>query len=92
MEIKHDIANKKFSTQVLGGEAHALYRRGPLNSYDVFSVEVPVESRGKNIADLLVREVLKAARSENVHIIPTCPYVARWFNRHPEEQSLLLKK
>lgn len=91
MDIKHDVANKKFAVQVAGGEAHAFYRRGPMNSYDIYSVVVPVESRGKNIADQLVREAIKAARAENVKIIPTCPYVVKWFERHPEEQVLLLK-
>jgi len=89
MEIKHDTAGKKFYVNVEGGEANAFYRRGPHNSLDIYSVVVPVPARGKNVADQLVREALKMARAENVKVIPTCPYVARWFDRHPEEKNLL---
>lgn len=89
-KIEHTL-NEKFWTMVDGGEAHLFYRRGPQNSLDIFSVEVPVESRGKNIADQLVREALKHAKNEGVKVIPTCPYVSRWFERHKDEAGILLR-
>ncbi len=91
MEITHDTAHRKFSVPVEGGEGVLLYRRGPQNSYDLYSTVVPPEARGKNVADQLVRKALQAAKDENVKVIPTCPYIAKWFERHPEESSLLLR-
>lgn len=90
MQIEN-IDGKKFRAMVDGGEAHILYRRGPENSYNLIETLVPVKSRGKNVADQLVREALQTARAENVKVIATCPYVKRWFEKHPEEQSILLK-
>lgn len=89
MEITHEPAHHKFSVQVPGGEGVILYRRGPDNSYDLYATEVPVEARGKNVADQLMRKALQTAKDEKVKIIPTCPYVERWFDRHPDEKGIL---
>nr|BFD60392.1 hypothetical protein CKG001_24990 [Bdellovibrio sp. CKG001]BFD63807.1 hypothetical protein BdHM001_24880 [Bdellovibrio sp. HM001]BFD65999.1 hypothetical protein HAGR004_10210 [Bdellovibrio sp. HAGR004] len=90
MKIEN-ILNQKFTVQVTGGEARLLYRRGPENSLDLYSTQVPVEARGQNIAEKLVLEALKFAQDEGVKVIPTCPYVHRWFEKHPEEAGRLLK-
>lgn len=90
MEIKNDTANRKFTTQVTGGEAKIRYRRGPDDAYDLVATEVPPEARGQNIADKLVREALRVAKEEDVKIIATCPYVKKWFEKHPEENGILL--
>lgn len=91
MEIEN-VTGSKFRVMVDGGEAHILYRRGPENSYDLIATEVPPEARGQNVADQLVREALRTAKAENVKIIATCPYVKRWFEKHPEENGILLRK
>ncbi|WP_374000440.1 GNAT family N-acetyltransferase [Bdellovibrio bacteriovorus] len=90
MKIEN-ILNQKFTVQVTGGEARLLYRRGPENSLDLYSTQVPVEARGQNIAEKLVLEALQFAKDEGVKVIPTCPYVHRWFEKHPEEAWRLLK-
>ncbi|KHD89208.1 MAG: acetyltransferase [Bdellovibrio sp. ArHS] len=89
MDFKHDVQGQKIFTMVEGGEAHILYRRGQDNSYDLYSTEVPPEARGKNVADQLVREALKLAKSEKAQVIATCPYVKKWFEKHPEEKAIL---
>ncbi|MGQ4511217.1 GNAT family N-acetyltransferase [Streptomyces sp. DW26H14] len=40
---------------------------------------------GKGIAAALVRHFYGMAASENVPVVPLCPYAARWAQRHPEE-------
>lgn len=90
MQVEN-VVGKKFRATVEGGEARILYRRGPENSYNLIETLVPAEARGKNVADQLVRAALQTARDENVKVIATCPYVKRWFEKHPEEQSILLK-
>lgn len=88
MEIEN-VPGKKFRGAVDGGEARLLYRRTADNDYDLVSTLVPQESRGKHIADQLVRFALQAAKNENVKVIATCPYVKHWFEKHPEERSIL---
>ncbi|MEK2690196.1 GNAT family N-acetyltransferase [Bdellovibrio sp. GT3] len=89
MNIRHDVSGQRFATTVQGGDAHILYRRGPNNAYDLYATYVPVESRGQNIAEQLVREAIHIAKEEKVQIIATCPYVASWFRKHPEENKIL---
>ncbi|MNS72952.1 hypothetical protein D3C72_1063760 [compost metagenome] len=89
MEIQNDKTNHKFVAQVEGGEAHILYRRGTNNELELYSTLVPAQARGKNIADLMVREALNFAKEEKVLIIDTCPYVKVWFKKHPEESGIL---
>ncbi|MHB9857509.1 GNAT family N-acetyltransferase [Streptomyces sp. YIM S03343] len=40
---------------------------------------------GQGIAGSLAREVYRIAEREGVFVVPLCPYVARWAERHPDE-------
>ena len=51
-------------------------------------VRVPKEVGGRGIAGELTRHALDHAWAEGWKVIPNCPYVARWIERHPEYQTL----
>lgn len=91
LEIRNDTQKKKFIADVDGGQATLTYRKGNNNVYELVATEVPVASRGQNVGDALVKEALKTARSEMAQVIATCPFVKRWFVKHPDEQSILAK-
>ncbi|OIJ64999.1 GNAT family N-acetyltransferase [Streptomyces mangrovisoli] len=40
---------------------------------------------GKGIAGSLARELYGIAAREGVPVVPLCPYVAKWAERHPDE-------
>ncbi|GAB2761743.1 GNAT family N-acetyltransferase [Streptomyces bullii] len=40
---------------------------------------------GKGIAGSLARELYAGADRENSAVVPLCPYVAKWAERHPEQ-------
>jgi predicted GNAT family acetyltransferase len=44
---------------------------------------------GHGVAAHLVRTVLDEARDRGLHVIPRCPYVARYIKEHPEYQGLV---
>jgi hypothetical protein len=44
--------------------------------------------RGRGIAGKLVQAMAADARTQGFRIVPRCPYVASWFDRHPEEADL----
>jgi uncharacterized protein len=48
----------------------------------------PPELRGRGIAGQLVQAMVADAREQGFRIVPRCPYVADWFDRHPEETDL----
>lgn len=45
---------------------------------------VPAEHEGKGIASRLVNFALEHARANGLLVIPRCPFVAAYLNRHPE--------
>jgi predicted GNAT family acetyltransferase len=51
--------------------------------------EVPLALRGGGIAARLTGGALELARSQGVKVIPRCPYVVTFMERHPEYQDLL---
>lgn len=44
--------------------------------------------RGQGLAVLLVEQVLAKARSKGLKIIPTCPYVLKYFQTHREVEDV----
>ena len=46
--------------------------------------------RGQGIAGQLLRTVADTLRQKACKTKPTCSYAIHWFERHPEEQDLLM--
>ena len=44
---------------------------------------------GQGIGSRLVSAVLDDARQRGLKVVPKCPFVARWLERHPEQQDVL---
>ncbi|MFN8528437.1 MAG: GNAT family N-acetyltransferase [Anaerolineae bacterium] len=51
--------------------------------------EVPPAFEGKGVAGKLAQTVLDYARDQQMRVVPSCPYVKRYIERHPEYQSLV---
>lgn len=51
--------------------------------------EVAEEHGGKGIAGQLVQFAVDAAREADERIVPICPYVARWFEKHPDQRDVV---
>ncbi len=51
--------------------------------------EVPVEFEGQGIASQMAHIALEHAKTQNLRVLPLCPYVAGYIKRHPEYQSLV---
>ena len=44
---------------------------------------------GRGIGSALVRTALDAARDRGLAVVPRCPFVARWIQKHPEYADLV---
>ncbi len=53
--------------------------------------EVPAKFEGKGIGSALVKQVLDDIRQKELILVPLCPFVTAYLNRHPEYNSLLSK-
>lgn len=45
--------------------------------------------RGQGIANLLLEELVKDLRKNNLKCIPICSYAVKWFEKHEDEQDLI---
>ncbi len=90
MQIIHDRTNQggRFWANVAGGEAELTYRNDGALRIIIDHTYTPPQSRGKNIARLLVERAAADARAAGVSIVPTCPYVDKLFQRRADLNDL----
>jgi predicted GNAT family acetyltransferase len=54
--------------------------------------EVPPEFGGRGIGSALVKHVVADARSSGFSITPRCPLFVTWFERHPADRDVLIRR
>ena len=79
----------RYEAEIGGAVAVLEYRRRP-GAIALVHTEVPPALQHHGLADKLVRAALDAARAEGIKVIPICPFVKQFLERHPEYQSLVL--
>jgi predicted GNAT family acetyltransferase len=89
IEVRQDEAQGKFYAEVDGEEAMIEYEKRGDGVYDLVHTFVPPHQRGKGVAEELARQTLDRIRGEGAHIIPSCPYVHAFVERHREYQDLV---
>lgn len=91
VSVEHDPTARRFAADV-GAEAPAVltYEVRPDGALDLQHTIVPPEARGRGVADALVRAAVAHARTNGVRLVPTCPYVAAWAERHAGERELFV--
>ncbi len=87
--VRDNPDRKRFDID-LGGGAFAIAEYTlPAGKIMFTHTEVPPEHEGKGLGTALIRAGLAAARERGLKVIPVCPFFARYFRKHPEEQDLL---
>lgn len=89
-EIRHDPEARKFSTTVDGKEAYLRYALRGEGTLDFKSTFVPPELRGRGLAAKVVARGFEYAEENGFKVIPTCPYVETWLERHPRYRELVV--
>lgn len=79
----------RFELHVDGHAATLDYEQADDKVLDLKRTEVPEELRGNGVGALLVKETLDWARVYHYHVIPTCPFVKGYIEKHPEDQELV---
>lgn len=86
--LRHDEAARRFEIAAGTLSAHLDYEwRG--DAMVITHTFVPVELRGRGLAEQLARAALEWARGRGARVVPACSYVARFIERHAEYQSLV---
>ena len=89
--VEHEPAAHRFVVRLPDGEAELGYAQPRRDVLDLQHTFVPESARGLGLGDALVEAALRHARESGARIIPTCPFVRSWLERHPEHDALVLK-
>ncbi len=93
MEYKliDNLAAGQYEFQVGGFLPRIVYRKSGDKIY-LTHTEVPAPLEGKGIASMLVKGALEDIRQKGLKLVPLCPFVIRYIQRHPEWEFLILKE
>ncbi|MBW8771300.1 MAG: N-acetyltransferase [Gemmatimonadetes bacterium] len=87
-QVTHDPATGRFEIHTEQGTALLDYRhRGA--DLDLIHTEVPQALEGRGYAAALATSALDYARREGMRVIPSCPYVKAYIDRHPQYEDLV---
>jgi len=89
LDIHHEPAAHRFVARTGGVEAVLEYAALDAATLDYHHTFVPAALRGGGIASQLTEYALLHARDNGLKVRPTCPFVARYIERHPEFQSIV---
>ncbi len=86
--VGNNEAAGRYEAHVDGRLAVVDYRRvGGRITYT--HTEVPDELEGQGIAGKMAHVALDDARAQRLEVVPQCPYIADYIERHPEYQDLV---
>ncbi|RPI62649.1 MAG: N-acetyltransferase [Lysobacterales bacterium] len=86
--IRHEPEARRFVADVGGQAAYITYRERDGHVLELDHTYVPTASRGGGIASQLTARALDYARERGCRVVPSCPFVAAYIERHPEYRHL----
>jgi predicted GNAT family acetyltransferase len=89
-EIRHETAQRRFTLAVGESLAYITYREVDPNTIDFDHTFVPPPLRGGGVASQLTQHALRHAQTQRLKVIASCPFVARYIERHAEFRELLV--
>lgn len=81
--VVNDEAFGRFQTVVDGYAAELIYRVNG-DRMVITHTGVPPAVEGRGIGSALVRAAVEEASARDLTIVPLCPFVGAWLDRHPE--------
>ena len=90
LPVEHDAARRRFVIRAPEGTAELDYhQRGP-NTLVLRHTGVPPALQGRGLASRLAHEALEYARANKLKIVPQCPFVRAYIDKHPEYRGLVV--
>jgi predicted GNAT family acetyltransferase len=86
--VTHDEQGRQFTMDVSGGQAVLAYTRSG-NTIDLLHTNVPSEDEGNGHGSSLVRAALDYARGAKLKVVPTCPFVKAYLEKHPDQRDIV---
>jgi len=89
MNIEHDEPEGRFFVRFDDGDAELAYTRVGPKVIDIQHTYVPTGARGHGVAEALAGAAFEYARENGLRVVPTCPFVRKWLEAHPEEVKIV---
>jgi predicted GNAT family acetyltransferase len=89
-EVKDNPAKSQFEMIVEGHTALAAYRLKP-GVITFTHTEVPKELSGRGIGSQLAKGALDQVRERGLRVVPLCPFIKAYIEKHPAYQNLLAR-
>lgn len=86
--VENDVANQRFVVRQDGQVAVLVYQL-TTGRIAFLHTSVPAALEGRGLGGALARHGLEHARTHNLAVLPYCPFVRGYIERHPEYQALV---
>ncbi len=88
-EVVDNVPESRFEVHVDGQMVGLLDYRLRSTKIVFTHTEVQPEHEGKGLAAAMVKRALQESRDAGLRVVPLCPYVKTYIDRHPEYADLL---
>lgn len=82
--IQHNKNSRYFYTSISGEMCTLMYKVLDEKTLDYYSTFVPESLRNQDIAGKLTAAALDYAVANKYHVVPSCPFVAKYIAAHPQ--------
>ena len=86
--VTHNENGQQFEMPVPSGQAVLRYKRGS-GQIDLLHTIVPAEDEGNGHGTALVEAAFDYARGAGLEVVPTCPFVKAYVDKHPEQRDIV---
>lgn len=89
LDLQHDEEGGRYVLRSAGETVGLVDYRQDGDVLDLHHTEVVPEGQGQGIGTVLVRQVLDELRTHGQQIVPSCPFVAKFVEEHPDYADLV---
>jgi predicted GNAT family acetyltransferase len=88
-EVRENRSARRYEVQVGDQLAYLQYRDSASGERVLVHTEVPAPLEGRGLGSRIVKAALEDARAHGRRIVPACPFVASYIERHDEYRDLV---
>lgn len=88
-ELRQDQVRQRFFFELEQGQCYIDYRSPAHGVYDLAHTWTSANQRGQGLAGKLTEQVCQWMQDNHAQILPSCPFIADFLNRHAKYKSLV---
>lgn len=89
VEVREDAAHHRFEIRVGEEPAGQAVYRGGGALYEFLHTEIDPSFEGRGLGSTLIRSTLDTLRERGAQLLPYCPFVKAYIQKHPEYRDLV---